>query len=235
MYGEDRLEITRNGYKHNFSMENGYIKLDYPEDDAAFIGRGLMASIRQMKLHKKIQKIVDGNQLMDYLASFSSMFANKSLSYTHDYNNASKWKVLMFSSIAMLVGSVLLFMLGMEASLSDDYIEYVQNKEISSTSQITIGQVISFYLPQSQWKYFTSDEGDFIVEVSGVHQNVESDGVTELLIQFQYLGVEQKGDITSYTNVSLAYMEINGKACSKEEALENMNGLLEIYELYGLE
>ncbi len=230
---EGILEITRNGYKHDLFVENGYVKLLYPKDDSPFIGRGIMAAIHQIKLNKTIKAIIDGNELMDELLMRSSSMSSDVLLHTKNYKNIYKWQILMVTSLISVLSGVLLFMCRIELSLNNNYIEYVQMKEVSTTTRTTIGEIVDFYLPDSNWKFFVSDTGECIVEVAGVHQNVNSDGVTEMLIQFQYVGISRKADINQYTKVSLSYMEINGISCSKEQALKYLDELFEIYSMYG--
>ncbi len=230
--GTGIVTVVRNEYEHNFFLENGHVKLKYPIDDAPLIGRGMISAIRQVKLHKKIQSIIDGNELMDYLVMLSESYSTEKLSHTKDYKNIFKWKKLMKASLLMLIVSTCMLLIGIEISSNSDFISYVQDKKVWDRSEATIGEVVNFYLPNAEWNFFTSDIGKFIVEVSGIHQNKEIEGITTVIIQFQFQNVAKKGDINMLTDVSLAYMEVSGNVCSKEEALENMDIMFEIYKIY---
>ena len=75
----------------------------------------------------------------------------------------------------------------------------------------TIGEHVDGFLANEKWDYFTSDDGDCMVEVSGQYGN------HEILIQFRF-EVSSSDSITSSSQFRLYYMGIDGMACSSDEA-----------------
>lgn len=101
------VNVERNGFVHNFYMENGTAKIRYPEKPV-IIGRSIYGSIRQMMLYKKVQRLMDANQIMDFLVTRSPQFSTSALAHTENYHKLSTWKKMMPVGLASIVLGVIL-------------------------------------------------------------------------------------------------------------------------------
>lgn len=127
--------------------------------------------------------------------------------------------------MAIILGGILLCF-GLMQGMNDEYIGYAKAKCPVDGVDVTYGDVFNFYLGEPEWDYFESDQNKCIVEVSGISS---IDNNKHILVQFAFVGVSSSNSITSSTNISVAYMEVNGQTCDANEAAENLNSIVQAY------
>lgn len=206
--------------KHKFYLENGTVKIKNPYSTENLYG-GLFRSIKQMSIHRDISAMVESNQIMDTIAAGQQ---DGNVKQERGYGRASTgFKILCPSFVAIILGAVLLC-LGLMQGMNDEYIGYAKAKCPVDGVDVTYEDIFNFYLGEPEWDYFESDQNKCIVEVSGT-SSIDND--KRILVQFAFVGVSSSNSIISSTPIDVAYMEINGQTCTAEEAVENLNNIVQ--------
>lgn len=222
MGDDDSVVVEGRKRKHAFYLENGNVKIKYPYSTENLYG-GLFRSLKQMSIHRDISAMVEANQIMDTIAAgqqFNSGVQERG------YGRASIGvKILWPSFTAIILGGILLC-LGITWGMKDDYIRYAKAKCPVDGVDMTYEDVFDFYLREPEWDYFESDQNKCIVEVSGV-SSIDND--KQILVQFTFVGVSSSEGIISSTPIDIAYMEVNGQTCTADEAVENLNNIVQAY------
>jgi hypothetical protein len=207
--------------KHYFYMENGMAKIRY-NYRTDLIHSGILRSLKQMSIHKDVAAVAEANQIMDALAIDQQIpLEQKQRGYGKIGTGV---KILIPAFITIILGGILLCV-GISKGMDDEKIQYVKNKYLSDTVNATYDEIFNFYLTEPKWDYFESNQNKCIVEVSGE----SSDGNNQIVVQFVFVGSSSSDSITSSTPIDIAYMEVNGKTCTSDEAIENMEAILQMY------
>lgn len=210
---------------HGFYVDNVFVKIKYPYSMWKF-HRGIIGSIKQMRIHKDIAAMVEANQIMDTVVA--NQQPNNVEEKVRGYEKASMGAKILKPSLAVAIMGIILLCVGVSQGTDTEYIRYIQyvkNGCPSDGSTATFDDIFNFCLETPEWEYFETDQNEYIVQVSG-SSSVSDDW---LLIQFAFNDVNSESDITPYSRYRLYYMEVNGIACTVDDAKEIMDYLVQSY------
>ncbi|MDD6571723.1 MAG: hypothetical protein PUF12_04940 [Thermoflexaceae bacterium] len=189
--------ICSGKYEFVFTIKDNILRYTHPSD----------LSVGWTNIHSILKEVVAANQLQD--AIVGTLYGHEVKGNKQLYDNAMKGiKAFRIAIIAIIVGG-LVFVFSLFDSMNNDYINVVKNRTVDGV-QGTIGEHVDSFLANEKWKYFTTDDGDCMVEVSGMY------GDYEILIQFRF-EVSCSDSITSSTPFRLYYFSVDGIPYSIEE------------------
>lgn len=161
-------------------------------------------------IQAEINKSLNGNFISDYEEEISSVFNSTS---QNTYWNQKK-KFITFGGIIAAVVIVFYLIIPKE---SNQYIDIIKNGTLNSYKSATVGKAFEDFFTDEDWKYFSSDSNQDVVEFTGTYHI--NDKKYKTLIQFTV-----NKDNSEF---EMSYFEVNGKS---QNLFEWSSLLSNIYE-----
>lgn len=133
--GDGYIHVQRNKFEHIFSVEKDErIRIHHP-DNSVPVGRGVLMSIMQLRLHKVLNQIISGNQIMDQIVIGNMDSSQWSLSHVKRYNGVKKWKTMMYSSLVgtIVCGLLICMLLASQSQQTPSYVLEPENNIADNT------------------------------------------------------------------------------------------------------